>query len=66
MNHRITRRSFVKTTGVAVGLAPFASLMRANTGYPDAGADLKGVNDVRSVLLTRGDRQRVTIKIKLL
>ncbi len=41
MNHRITRRSFVKTTGVAAGLAPFASLMRANAGYPDAGTDLR-------------------------
>ena len=41
MNHRITRRSFVKTTGIAAGLAPFVSSMGANMGYPNAGDALR-------------------------
>ena len=40
MKHHITRRSFVKTTGIAAGLAPFAPLMRGNVGYLNAGANL--------------------------
>ncbi|MBT5816231.1 MAG: twin-arginine translocation signal domain-containing protein [Opitutales bacterium] len=39
MKHPITRRSFVKTTGIAAALAPFIPSMGANVGYPDAGTD---------------------------
>ena len=41
MKYPITRRSFIKTTGIAAGLAPFVPSMGANVGYPNAGADLR-------------------------
>ena len=45
MKYPITRRSFIKTTGIAAGLAPFVPSMGANVGYPNAGADLRDPPD---------------------
>ena len=41
MKQGISRRSFVRTTGIAAGLAPFVPSMGANVGYTNAGADLR-------------------------
>jgi hypothetical protein len=39
MKQQITRRSFVRTTGIAAGLAPFVPSMGALSGYREGGTN---------------------------